>query len=75
MQTWFNQARDLSSGFDARASAATSEVAQSQAKMIEAFSARDKQLQEHIDTAQRNNIASLEVLKGQLSVFTEQKQS
>ena len=45
------------------------------ATMIEAFSARDKQLQEHIDTEQRNNILSLELLKGQLSVFTEQKQS
>ena len=66
MQTLFDQARDLLSGFYARAASATSEVAESRAKMIEAFTARDQQLKEHIDLAQRNNIASLELLKGQL---------
>ena len=30
---------------------------------MEAFDARDNQLQEHIDSAQRNNLASLELLK------------
>ena len=75
IQTLFDQARDLSSGFDARAASATSEVAERQAKMIEAFTACNQQLKEHIDLAQRNNIASLELLKGQLSIFTEQKQS
>ena len=51
------------------------QVAESQAKMIEAFTARDQQLKEHIDLAQRNNIASLEMLKGQVATFTEHKQS
>ena len=34
MQALFDQANELSSGFDARAAAATSEVAESQARMI-----------------------------------------
>ena len=42
--------------------------------MSEAFTALDQQLKEHIDTAQRNNLASLELLTGQLTTFTEQKQ-
>ena len=42
--------------------------------MIEAFTARDQHLKEHIDTAQRSNLASLELLKGQFGTFTEQKQ-
>ena len=51
MQALFVQTNEMSSNFDARAAAATAEVADSQAKMIEVFSARDKQLQDHIDTA------------------------
>ena len=73
MQTLFDQTRDLSSEFDARAALATSEVVASKSKLMDAFNARDKQLQEHIDTAQRNNFASLELLTGQLGTFTEQK--
>ena len=64
LQTLFDQARDLSSEFDTRAATANSEVVESQSKMIEAFNARDQQLNEHIDAAQRNNLASLELLKG-----------
>ena len=75
MQALFDQTAEMSSSFDSRVAAATAEVVESQAKMIVAFSARDRQLQEHIDTAQRNNILSLELHKGLLSVFTEQKQS
>ena len=75
MQTLFDRARDLSSEFDTRAASATSELVESQSKMIEAFTARDQQLKEHIDLAQRNNLASLQLLKGQLGTFTEQKQS
>ena len=75
MQTWCNQACDLSSGFDARAATATANVVAGQAKLIESFEARDKQLQEHIDAAQTNNFASLEMLKGQVATFTEHKQS
>ena len=37
MQAWFDQTAEMSSNFDARASAATAEVADSQAKIIEAF--------------------------------------
>ena len=74
MQTLLDQTRDLSSEFDARAATATAEVMASQSKLMEAFNARDKQLQEHIDTARRNNLASLELLKVQLGTFTEQKQ-
>ena len=51
MQTLFNQTCDLSSEFDARAATATADVVASQAKLMEAFIARDKQLQEHIDSA------------------------
>ena len=43
--------------------------------MIDAFTARDQQLKEHVNRARRNNFASLELLKGQFSIFTEQKQS
>ena len=43
--------------------------------MIESFEARDKQLQEHIDSAQRSNLASLEMLKVQPGTFTELKQA
>ena len=67
MQTLFNQTRDLSSEFDARGATAT-------AKLMDAFTARDKQLQEHIDYAQRNNLASVELVTGQLGTFTVQKQ-
>ena len=74
MQTLFDQTRDLTSAFDAHAATATAEVVASQSKLMEAFNARNKQLQEHIDTAQRNNLASLELLKGQFGTFTEQKQ-
>ena len=63
MQTLFDQTRDLSSEFDSRVATATAEVVASQSKLMEAFNARVKQLQEHIDTAQRNNLASLELLK------------
>ena len=42
MQTLFDQARDLSSEFDTRVASATSEVVESQSKMIEAFTARDQ---------------------------------
>ena len=73
MQALLDQTAEMSANFEARAAAATAEVADSQARMIEAFSARDKQLQEHIDTAQRNNILSLELLKGQLSDSEQKK--
>ena len=63
METLFNQSCELSSEFDAHAANATADVVASQKKLMEAFDARDKQLQEHFDTAQRNNIASLELLK------------
>ena len=74
MQTLFDQTRDLSSEFDARVATATAEVLASQPKLMDAFNAGDKQLQEHIDTAQRNSLASLELLKRQFGTFTEQKQ-
>ena len=74
IQTLFDQSRDLSSEVDARAATASSEFVASQSKLMEAFTARDQQLKEHIDTGQRNNLASLELLKGQLGTFTEQKQ-
>ena len=43
--------------------------------MTASFEQRNTQLQEHIDTAQRNNLASLELLKVQLNEFSDLKQA
>ena len=64
----------MQASVEQKASAATASVEAIQAKMVESFEKRNTQLQEHIDTAQRNNIASLELLKVQLSNFCDEKQ-
>ena len=65
-QALFEQSRDLQSGFQQSAASATANVESIQAQLTISFEQRNTQLQDHIDTAQRNNLASLELLKVQL---------
>ena len=67
MQTLFNQTRDMQAAFDERAAGATADVAASQAQLMTSFEQRNTQLQEHIDTAQLNTIASLELFTVQMA--------
>ena len=74
-QLLFNQARDMQAAFDERTAGATADVIASRAQLMASFEQRNTQLQEYIDTAQRNNIASLELLKVQIGEFTTLRQS
>ena len=70
MQQLFDRTRDMQTGFDQQAAAATASIEAVQAQMTASFEQRSTQLQEHIDTTQRNNMASLDLVKKDLNEYS-----
>ena len=75
MQQLFDRTRDMQTGFEQQAAAATASIDAIQAQMTASFEQRSTQLQDHVDSTQRSNIASLDLLNDQLNNYTNGKQA
>ena len=64
----------LSASFSERVSVASTEFADKHTARLAEISARDAQLMEHINTAQRNNQAAFDLLAAQLATLGDSKQ-
>ena len=68
-QQLFDRTRDMQVGFEQQAANATAGIESIQAQMTASFEQRSTQLQEHVDSTQRSNIASPDLVKVQLNDY------
>ena len=75
MQELLDSTRALSASFSERVATASAEFADKHAATLAELTARDAQLMEHIDTAQRNSSAAFELLTAHLTTVFDSKQA